>query len=86
MTKPDPRKDFEGFVEQAIKEAIAELPARPTPEFWVASSAARLQRLVELKAPSYIIESEKRLLLKRVAALPVYDPDFVPFDEGAAHD
>jgi hypothetical protein len=86
MTKPNPETDFEGFVGQAMKEALASLPANPTPEFWVASSAARLKRLVELKAPPYIIENEKRILLKRVAVLPVYDPDYVPFDESAAHD
>lgn len=84
MTKANPETDFEGFVGQVMKEALANLPANPTPEFLVASSAARLARLVELKAPTYIIESEKRLLLKRVVALPVYDPNYVPFDEGAA--
>lgn len=50
-------------------------------EYFVASSAKQLERLVEMGAPAYIIENEKRILMRRVAALPVYDPDYVPLDD-----
>ena len=50
--------------------------------YLVVRCAKRLHRLIELKAPAYIIETEKRLLQTRVANLPVYLADYVQFDKG----
>lgn len=36
----------------------------------IANSAKRLERLLELNAPSFFIEKERRLLAKRVAKFP----------------
>lgn len=44
----------------------------------IIDGAQRLHTLIELDAPAYIIETEKRLLQRRVVALPVYMEGYVP--------
>ena len=68
----NPEHDFEGYIDEAVKEWRESLPESPTPEFWLAKSANRLKKFVEIDAPAFIIEREKRLLLSRVADLPTY--------------
>jgi len=37
----------------------------------IANSACRLRKLLELGAPAFIIEHERRILTKRIALLPI---------------
>jgi hypothetical protein len=41
----------------------------------IARSATRLAKLIEINAPAPLIEYERRLLSKRVAAFPVASPE-----------
>lgn len=86
---PDPGQDFEGFVESALKGAIAEVEAHPPkdePEYWLLKSAWRLKEFVRVKAPGYVIEREKRILAERVAGLPVYCAEYDELRDGAMSD
>jgi hypothetical protein len=73
---PDPEQDFEGFVTAAMEEAIANLPTENKMENYVLRSAQRLLKFVELKAPTFVIEREKRILQRRAGELPVYCEDY----------
>lgn len=73
---PDPEVDFEGFVKGTLDEVIKNIPPNAGPEFWVERSAVRLKRFVDKKFPDFIIENEKRILLRRIAALPVYCDEY----------
>lgn len=73
-----PEADFEGFMNamaQAAQREYEAIPAKLRATVLIARSAQRLHRLIELNAPAVIIEAEKRILQRRVAALPVYIKD-----------
>lgn len=57
---------------ESLQEEIAKVPAEQRDAFWVHASAERLLRFIKIGAPEIIIENERRLLVKRVLALPCY--------------
>jgi hypothetical protein len=81
---PDPGEDFDGCVEAVAKEVIAEITAIPEadrPEYFVMRAAQRLYQLKtdkNLSHVTWLLEREKRLLVKRISNLPVYAEDYVP--------
>lgn len=61
---------------ESLEEAV--LDTRPeffdTAEYWAFISAMRLVRLIVIDAPAIILEHEREILTRRVAALPIYAP------------
>lgn len=80
---PDPEQDFERFVTASMEQAIANLPTENKMEHYVLRSAQRLLKFVEKKAPTFVIEREKRILQRRAGELPVYCADYDDLDAAA---
>jgi hypothetical protein len=74
----DPEEDFEGCIEGLAAQVLKEIEAVPEadrPEWFVMRAAERLYS-TKGHGIAWLTEHHKRILIKRIAELPVYCTDY----------